>query len=76
MKNLHLPTPESPERMDMRIAGWNLVELLLPCPGAMVDFSHRDDRRVLCGRFGNGGFHELLTGDFYEPPSILCWRLT
>jgi len=74
MESLYLQTPESTERVDMQMAGWNLVELILPCPGAIVDFSCRDDRRVLCGRFGNGGFHELRSGDFHAAPNILCWR--
>jgi len=54
--------------------GWSLVRLLLPCPGTMVDFICQDDRRLLSGRFANGGFNDLRSGDFYAPLSILCWR--
>jgi hypothetical protein len=60
--------------MEETKTAWSLVEHLLPHPGAMVDFYCKDARSMLSGPFGNGGFSDLCSGDFYIPARVLCWR--
>jgi hypothetical protein len=55
---------------------WMLVEFLLPYPGAIVDFYCDNVRSMLSGPFGNGGFSDIRSGDFYNPMHVLRWRDT
>jgi hypothetical protein len=64
-------------RIDVNVCAseWAFTEVLLPCPGAIVEFYCPDCQRVLWGLYRNGGFTELHTGDFYRAAHILCWRM-
>jgi hypothetical protein len=55
---------------------WAFADILLPCPGAIVEFYCADGQRVLSGLYRNGGFSEIASGDFYTAAHILCWRNT
>jgi hypothetical protein len=61
--------------MDVHALIWNFAEDRLPSAGTMVYFAPCDDRRMLNGRFANGGFNDLASGDFYAPRSVDRWRV-
>lgn len=40
----------------------------------MVCFNPRGDGRMLNGKFANGVFKDVASGDFYAPFRVDCWR--
>jgi len=59
--------------MSAHAVAWGVASDHLPARGTLVYFSLHNDHRARSGRFVNGGFNDMTSGDCYAPDRVESW---